>query len=76
MIYINIANFVLNSLLGKNHSVIETYRLKSVVIFFQTILSFVLLLNCIPILYSTCFMSDTLALHKGSSTDLNDPFDF
>ena len=42
MIYINITNFVLISSLEKDHSMIETSRLKNVVIFFQTILSFVL----------------------------------
>ena len=40
MIYINITNFVLISYLEKDHSMIETSRLKNVVIFFQTILSF------------------------------------
>ena len=40
--YINITSFVLVSQLEKSHSMIETYRLKDVVIFFQTILSFVL----------------------------------
>ena len=38
MIYINITNFVLE----KDQSMIETRRLKNVVIFLQTILSFVL----------------------------------
>ena len=38
MIYINITNFVLE----KDQSVIETRRLKNVIIFLQTILSFVL----------------------------------
>ena len=42
MIFINITNFVLIILLEKNHSMIETRRLKNVVIFIQTILSFVL----------------------------------
>ena len=42
MIYINITNFVLISELEKDHSMIETRRLKNVVIFIQTILSFVL----------------------------------
>ena len=42
MIYTNIINFVLISLLEKDHSMIETRRLKNVVVFFQTILSFVL----------------------------------
>ena len=41
MIYTNI-NFVLISLLEKDHSMIETLRLKNVVVFFQTILSLVL----------------------------------
>ena len=40
MIYINITNFVLISYFEKDHSMIETRRLKNVVIFFQTILSF------------------------------------
>ena len=35
MIYINIANFILISLLEKNHSMIETLRLKNFVIFFS-----------------------------------------
>ena len=42
MIYMNITNFVLISQLEKYHSMMETHRLKNVVIFFQTILSFVL----------------------------------
>ena len=41
-IYVNITSFVLISQLEKDHSMIETRRLKNVVIFFQTILSFVL----------------------------------
>ena len=41
-IYINITTFVLISQHEKDHSMIETHRLKNVVIFFQTILSFVL----------------------------------
>ena len=36
--YINITNFVLISELEKDHSMIETHRLKNVVIFLQTIL--------------------------------------
>ena len=42
MIYINITNFVLISQLEKDHSMIETRCLKNDVIFFQTILRFVL----------------------------------
>ena len=42
MICININNFVLISQLEKDHSMIETGRLKNVGIFFKTILSFVL----------------------------------
>ena len=42
MIFINITNFVLIILLEKDHSMIETRRLKNVVIFIQTILNFVL----------------------------------
>ena len=42
MIYTNTINFVLISLLEKDHSMIETRRLKNVVVFFQTILSLVL----------------------------------
>ena len=42
MTYINITKFALINQLEKNHSVIETCRLKNVVIFIQTILSFVL----------------------------------
>ena len=42
MIYINITNFVLTSYLEKDHSMIEARRLKNVVIFLQTILSFAL----------------------------------
>ena len=42
MIYMNITNFVLISQLEKYHSMMERHRLKNVVIFFQTILSFVL----------------------------------
>ena len=41
MTYINITKFVLINKLEK-HSMIETRRLKNVVIFIQTILSFVL----------------------------------
>ena len=40
MTYINIANFVLINWLGKDHSMIETCRLKDVVIFMETILCF------------------------------------
>ena len=39
MVYENIANFVL---ISKDHSMIETRRLKNVAISFQTILNFVL----------------------------------
>ena len=42
MIYINMTNFVLISQLERDHSIIETCHLKNVVIFIQTILSFVL----------------------------------
>ena len=38
----NILNFVLISLFEKDHGIIETRLLKSVVLFIQTILSFVL----------------------------------
>ena len=41
MIYINITNFVLISKHEKDHSMVETRRLKNV-FFLQTILSFVL----------------------------------
>ena len=39
---INIAKFVLINQLEKDHSMTETRRLKNVVIFMETILSFVL----------------------------------
>ena len=42
MTYIDITKLVLINYLGKDHSVIETRRLKNVVIFIQRILSFVL----------------------------------
>ena len=42
MTYINLKKFVLINQLEKDHSMIETRRLKNVVIFIQTILSFVL----------------------------------
>ena len=42
MISINITSFVLISQLEKDHSMIERHPLKKIVIFFQTILSFVL----------------------------------
>ena len=42
MTCMNVAEFVLISQLEKDHSMIETRRLKNVVIFIQTILSFVL----------------------------------
>ena len=42
MTYINITKFVLISKLEKDHSMIETRRLKNVVAFIQTVLSFVL----------------------------------
>ena len=42
MIYINISNFALISWLEKDRNMIETRRLKNVVIFIQTIFSFVL----------------------------------
>ena len=41
MTYINVTKFVLINQLEKDHSMIETRRLKNVVIFIQTILSFV-----------------------------------
>ena len=43
MTYINITKFVLINYLEKDHSMIETRRLKNVVTFMQTILSSVLL---------------------------------
>ena len=43
MTCINVDEFVLISYLEKDHSMIETRRLKNVVIFIETILSFVLL---------------------------------
>ena len=42
MIYINITKSVLINQLEKDDSMIETHRLKNVVIFIQTILNFVL----------------------------------
>ena len=42
MTYINITKFVLVNELEKDHSMIQTHRLKNVVIFIQTVLSFVL----------------------------------
>ena len=42
MTYINITKFVLINQLEKDHSMIETRRLKNIVIFIQTIVSFVL----------------------------------
>ena len=42
MAYISMTKFVLINLLEKDHSMIETRRLKKVAIFIQTILSFVL----------------------------------
>ena len=45
MTYINVAEFVLISYLEKDHGMTETRRLKNVVIFIQTILSFVLSRN-------------------------------
>ena len=42
MTCINVSEFVLISKLEKDHSMIETCRLKNVVIFIQIILSFVL----------------------------------
>ena len=42
MTCMNVAEFVLISQLEKDHSMIETRRLKNVLIFIQTILSFVL----------------------------------
>ena len=42
MTYINITKFVRINQLEKDHSIIETRRLKNVVIFIQTVLSFVL----------------------------------
>ena len=40
MTYINITKFVLINKLEKDHIMIETLRLKNVVIFIQTILSY------------------------------------
>ena len=45
MTCINVAEFVLISLLEKDHGMIKTRRLKNFVIFIQTILSFVLSRN-------------------------------
>ena len=45
MIFINITNFVLISYLEKGYSMIEMRRLRNAVIFFQTILGFVLSKN-------------------------------
>ena len=42
MTYINISRFVLINFFEKVHSMIEMHRLKNVVIFIQTVLSFVL----------------------------------
>ena len=42
MIYINILKFVLINQLEKDQSIIETRRLKNIVVFIQTILNFVL----------------------------------
>ena len=42
MTCINVSEFVLISYLEKDHSMMETRRLKNVAIFIQTILSFVL----------------------------------
>ena len=42
MTCINVTEFVLTSLLEKDHNMIETRRLKNAVIFIQTILSSVL----------------------------------
>ena len=42
IIYISITNFVIISYLKKDKSMIETRRLKNVVIFLETILSFAL----------------------------------
>ena len=42
MTCINVTEFVLTSLLEKDHNMIETRRLKNTVIFIQTILSSVL----------------------------------
>ena len=42
MTYINITKFVLINYIEKDHSMIETRRLKDIVFFIQTVLSFVL----------------------------------
>ena len=57
MTYINITKFVLINYLEKDHSMIETCRLKYVVIFIQTILSFVLSRKIIP---TTAFQDFTI----------------
>ena len=49
MIYINITNFVLISWLEKDHSIVELCHWKNVIIFTQTILSFVLSMKIINI---------------------------
>ena len=59
MIYINITNFVLISELEKDHSMIETRRLKNVVIFFQTIITFVLSRKTIKIFFFLSWFSFT-----------------
>ena len=42
MNYINIAKFVVNIELEKDHGMVQTRRLKNIVIFIETILNFVL----------------------------------
>ena len=58
MIYISITNFVPNSLLKKDNSVIETRRLKNVVMFFQTIISFALSTKINQIQFSNKFYTE------------------
>ena len=71
MIYINITNFVQISLLGRDHTMTEMRRLKSVAIFLQTILSFVLPRKIIKVLRvflkEKCF-SSFICIGKNDST--------
>ena len=57
MTYINITKFVLINYLEKDHSMMETHGLKNVIIFIQTILSFVLSGNIMIQLYILMLLS-------------------
>ena len=58
MTYVNITKFVIINYLEKGHSMIETRRLKNVVIFIQALLSFVLLRKIVNLCLNMTVLKD------------------